>query len=95
MELPTRIEVESGERVVFEWPDGDRQQLSAKELRESCPCAGCREQMSAGVAVLTDAAAVRITAAELVGDYAINFVFEPGNHHTGIYSFDLLRAIGK
>ncbi|MBT8250350.1 MAG: DUF971 domain-containing protein, partial [Acidimicrobiia bacterium] len=29
----------------------------------------------------------------LVGAYAINFGFAPDGHHTGIYSFDSLRAL--
>ena len=79
--------------VFLEWEDGVRQQLSAGLLRESCPCAGCRELRSSGAVVVADSAAVTISGAGLVGDYAINFAFQPDNHHTGIYSFDLLRTI--
>ncbi len=96
MEVPARIEVEGGERVALTWPDGAHQELTARVLRAACPCATCRDPAGAERAKLTlgGPVPVTITDAKLVGDYAINFVFAPDGHHTGIFSFDYLRTLG-
>jgi DUF971 family protein len=38
--------------------------------------------------------ATTIAEARLVGSYGINFTFSPDGHHTGIFTFDQLRALG-
>ncbi len=96
MLVPERIEVDQGERVVITWEDGRRDELTAADLRSGCSCAACREP--AGVArikaVLAGPEPVRIAAARLVGDYAVGFDFEPDDHRSGIFSFELLRSLG-
>jgi DUF971 family protein len=97
MEVPESVEVRQGEEVVLSWPDGSATVLSARTLRAGCKCATCREPagMRATVAVLEGDAAIRIADARLVGTYAVSFRFEPDGHDTGIFSFDLLRALGE
>lgn len=97
METPIRIEIEEGREVVLSWEDGETTVLSAETLRAACQCATCREEAGrrATERVLRGDEPVRITEARLVGAYAVNFVFAPDGHHTGIYPFERLRAMGE
>lgn len=96
MEAPQKIEVESGERVVLTWIDGTAT-IDARTLREACQCADCRSE--AGTRrkseVLSGSRPITIEGAELRGAYAINFVFGPDGHGTGIFTWDLLRRLGN
>ncbi len=93
--LPERIEVMDGAQVELTWEDGEVTLLSAVDLRAACMCAVCREPAgeAATRAVLDGAVPVTIADASLVGGYAVNFVFAPDNHHTGIFPFTALRAM--
>ena len=95
VEVPERIEIEGGSGVEFTWPDGAVTRLTAAELRAACQCASCREPdgMERTAAVLAGAVPVTIAEAKLVGGYAINFVFGPDGHGTGIYPFTSLRSL--
>jgi DUF971 family protein len=95
VDVPARIEIEDGERVVLAWEDGATTVLTARRLREACACATCREPSgeAATRAVLAGGSPIRIADAQLVGAYALNFSFEPDGHHTGIYPFDVLRTL--
>jgi DUF971 family protein len=94
MDVPERIEVNDGNVLVLTWPDGAVTTVAAPALRAACECATClRPEGDAGW--IGDAATVRIVNASLVGAYAINFTFAPDDHHTGIYPFDRLRALGE
>jgi DUF971 family protein len=86
MEAPIRIEVE---RSVLQmaWEDGTQDLIPAAALRAACPCAGCRE-------TLTAPEGTTIESAHVVGDYALGVVFGPDGHATGIFPYDLLRELG-
>ena len=63
-------------------------------LRLACPCAACVDEMTGRplldpTRVPTD---VQPVALELVGGYGIRVRWSDG-HSTGIYTFELLRAI--
>lgn len=81
--------------MTLTWQDGRTQSIDAPSLRAACMCASCRDEAGARAtaAVLEHPERIRILDAALVGAYAINFGFAPDNHHTGIYSFDSLRAL--
>jgi DUF971 family protein len=91
---PDRIEVEERARVTLTWGD-DTYTLDAATLRAACACADCRSDQ--GIvrkqAVLGGPAPVTIDGAELRGAYAISFLFGPDHHGTGIFTWDLLRAL--
>ncbi len=97
VDVPKRIEVEEGTRVVLTWEDDSVTDLTARQLRAACQCAGCREPagMTQTEAVLGSPVGVTITETKLVGGYALSFVFSPDGHGTGIYSFDALRGLGE
>lgn len=93
MAAPREIQKAEKElRIV--WHDGHQSAYTYQSLRQACPCAGCRDEWTGKP--LLDPATVpeELTApkAELVGNYAIAFLFSDG-HSTGIYSFETLRGI--
>jgi DUF971 family protein len=93
--VPQRIEVDGGATVTLTWEDGSRSSFTAAELRGACQCATCREPAGeeATRLVLNGVAPVTIEAASLVGGYAVNFVFGPDGHGTGIFPFIELRHL--
>ncbi len=93
MDAPERVEVEKGTVLVLTWPDGLVNTVAAPALRAACECATCLGPEGTA-SWIGDAATVRILDAALVGAYALNFTFAPDGHHTGIYPFDRLRALG-
>ena len=87
----------SQQRLLIEWKDGKHSEYLLGELRRRCPCATCRtdrERQSANALhVLTsDPTDVRVTSAELVGNYAIKMRWSDG-HDTGIFDFRFLRSL--
>jgi DUF971 family protein len=97
VEVPQRIEVQDGTRLVVAWDDGSIIEVSATDLRAACQCAGCREPdgREQTRAVVEGPVPVTITDASLVGGYAVSFVFGPDGHGTGIYPFDQLADLGQ
>lgn len=99
-----RRQAESG--LLLTWNDGSRFELSYRLLRTECPCAECREARgdSSHAKPLTskknalrviDASAdeqLKLTEIWAVGNYAIGLAWGDG-HKTGIYTFELLRAL--
>jgi DUF971 family protein len=69
-------------------------------LREACPCVECRgghqfmgrEYDPADLLVLKPKRSYGIQSIELVGNYALQPVWDDG-HHTGIYTWDYLRRL--
>ena len=82
------------DRVVIDWDhDGDRAEISARALRQACPCAGCVEEMT-GRPLLdprTVPPDIRPVHLALVGGYGLRVHWSDG-HATGIYTFDWLRT---
>ena len=89
---PEKLELRAGEELVISWPDGRVDELSAATLRDACACAACRNAPTP--LALADPAVCRITSIGLVGAYAINMVFAPDGHGTGIYPYGALRGLG-
>ncbi len=87
------------QRLVVEWQDGERSEYALDELRRVCPCASCRtereQQDTNPLRILkSDPTDVRVTSAQLVGNYAIQFDWSDG-HNTGIFEFRFLRKLGE
>ena len=91
-DAPTSIKVKKAESVLeITWGDDPSARISVRDLRCSCPCAACIDERT-GRKTLDDAtvpADVGVTDMQLVGSYAVHFVFTDG-HETGIYSWDHL-----
>lgn len=80
------------------WQDGHVGTYPLTWLRSNCPCATCREERRAAALDTNELKlfsgplpSAAISAAELVGHYAVRFSWEDG-HNTGIYVFSALRA---
>ncbi len=94
---PTAVELSSDRATVsLTWSDGRSTGVTARALRVACPCAGCVDEWS-GKRTLdptTVPADTVITTVSPVGNYALCFTFGDG-HATGLYVFDLLRALSE
>ncbi len=83
--------------VTITWADWHVSVYTAEWLRANCPCATCREERweatqendELSLSSKPPPSAV-IEGAELVGGYAVQFVWADG-HSTGIYGFAALR----
>lgn len=78
--------------ITFVWEDEHQTELGARELRLSCRCAMCVEEMT-GRPLLdprTVPADVHAVAMDLTGNYAVNIRWSDG-HATGIYTWRDLR----
>ena len=100
---PVELDLDRRRGLRITWSDGRVSEFPVALLRRACPCATCRAareeeaRRPAGrlpvlgnPAAAVDAAVV--SGAELVGAYALRLRWQDG-HDTGIYDFDLLRAL--
>lgn len=80
------------------WVDGQRSVFAVAQLRAVCPCAVCRAEREsrshASLPVLPSRPGnePRVTDANLVGNYAIQFTWSDG-HSAGIFDFRYLRSL--
>ncbi|NDC63855.1 MAG: DUF971 domain-containing protein [Planctomycetia bacterium] len=91
----------AGGAIEIGWSDGGRRRYTARQLRDACPCATCRERRvqpaAAGpLAVLApeEIAPLSITGMKPVGQYAYSIEFSDG-HSSGIYALDYLHELGR
>jgi len=93
---PRDVHLHDREVPQIVWSDGVVMNFEHRALRLACPCAACRDEMS-GVRLLDETAVpadIKVAAVRLVGQYGLNLVFSDG-HSSGIYTFELLRQLGK
>jgi DUF971 family protein len=99
---PTKIALDAEGRLRISWSDGRLRQYAVAELRERCPCATCREKRIKPaepapllpVLSMAEARPMAILDVKPVGNYAYSIAFSDG-HDTGIFTLELLRAIGQ
>ena len=96
--VPKAADLVSPFTLRIQWKDGLVTEHGARDLRLACPCAGCVDETT-GRALLDPATVpqdVLLLVVELVGRYALTFVWSDG-HKTGIFSWPYLRqlAAGK
>lgn len=90
---PTKVDGnEAGLSV--SWSDGHQSVYSGRYLRGSCRCAECVDEWSSARKVGPESVpeGVYTVSGEVVGQYAVKFVWSDG-HSTGIYSYDYLRSL--
>ena len=92
--LPVEIGRANQHDVKIVWQDGYESVYPARELRLACPCAGCIDELTGSVRVISSSVPqdVHPLTIDLVGRYAITIRWSDG-HHTGIYPFELLRRL--
>lgn len=98
--------LDQGRAISIQWSDGLTHALAAKRLRQSCPCATCREKRQAPVpadppgkrslTILSPAELQPLTVDKMApaGAYAYNIAFSDG-HRSGLFTFEFLRALGE
>ena len=96
---PTKLELTDQQQLRIEWSDGQRRQYGLRDLRDACPCATCREKQSAAKPMLpilgeAELQPLAIDGMKPVGSYAYTISWSDG-HNTGIYTYELLRALGE
>jgi DUF971 family protein len=74
------------------WSDGHVGEYATRRLRGFCPCAVCQGHGAAALVFHEPPGEVGIDGIDVVGRYALCFRFDDG-HATGIFRFDLLRAL--
>jgi DUF971 family protein len=88
-----RLEL-SEKGIEVEWNDGHKSVYPPRYLRINCGCAECVEEWSKRK--LLDPASIQadLRAEDylMVGQYAVQFLWSDA-HFTGIYPFDMLRAL--
>jgi DUF971 family protein len=87
-----------GGELALAWGDGGESFIPLEKLRRNCPCAECQGEPDAlGRVVVPERSygdrAFELLGFERVGGYALQMRWADG-HHSGIYSFDLLRRLG-
>jgi DUF971 family protein len=105
--VPESIERSGENSLAIGWSDRSRRIYTARELRDACPCATCREKTRAKeseaqggrpktLPVLTAAELQPLTILRMMplGNYAYNIAFSDG-HDSGIFTFELLRSLGR
>ena len=83
-------------QLTLTWSDGETSTVSARRLRQYCPCAGCVEEWSGkrtfGVDTIPEG--TKVIEVNSVGNYALSFTF--GDlHNTGIYQWEYLKDLSN
>ena len=84
--------------MVFKWEDGLESYIKLKTLREKCPCATCEGEKDVFGNIYKGAPhplsenSFLLKGLQPVGYYAIRPFWNDG-HHSGIYSFEMLRTL--
>lgn len=98
---PESITLNKGEGYLqIIWNDGEECRYPVPQLREACPCAECRgghEYMGRAydpddILTLTPARSYTITDLQLVGNYALQPIWDDG-HNSGFYTWDYLKRL--
>jgi DUF971 family protein len=99
---PRKIQLNKPEKQLrIEWQDGGVQQCAWGNLRQQCPCAGCRQErdtaahtnpMELDVFTLKPMVSDQLASVEPVGNYALRLIWKDG-HKTGIYSWEFLKSL--
>lgn len=91
--LPSEITRANQHDLKIVWQDGHESIYPSRPLRLACPCAQCVDEITGEIRVIPAhmPADVHPVTVAVVGRYAITIHWSDG-HHTGIYSFELLRA---
>jgi DUF971 family protein len=96
MQETTPIELKKigQEQFKITWKDGHISIFPFRYLRQSCPCAACKDEMTGRRTLDPESIPVDLKGlrADLVGNYALHFSFSD-HHETGIFSFQFLRSI--
>ena len=89
-----------GVELALKWDDGTEYFVKLEALRRACPCASCAGEtdvlgnVAKGPKTKFTAASFQIKHLQPVGTYAVQIFWKDG-HGTGLYSHELLQALGE
>ena len=84
--------------MLFKWEDGLESYINLKTLREKCPCSNCEGEKDVfgniykGNTSPINENSFLLKGLQPVGYYALRPFWKDG-HHSGIYSFEMLRTL--
>ncbi|MBX5483561.1 MAG: DUF971 domain-containing protein [Myxococcaceae bacterium] len=93
----TGVQLSSDKRVVeLAWSDGKTTRISARTLRQVCPCAACVDEWTQKLRFDPARVPESTTVQKIspVGNYALAFAFSD-SHDSGIFTFELLRSASE
>ncbi len=91
---PVELRVKRAERMLeVDYDDGRSYRLPAELLRVESPSAEVQGH-GGEKTIVAGKSGVGVSAAELVGNYAVRLIFDDG-HDTGIYTWSYLRELGQ
>jgi DUF971 family protein len=93
----TAVDLSPDQQVLtIRWDDGKRTAVTARALRQSCPCAECVDEWTRQRTFDQEkvSADIRILEVRPVGNYALAFQFSDA-HATGIFNWTLLRELSR
>jgi len=87
---------DSGSVLRLSWEDGVRTAVSARTLRQQCPCAACVDEWTHTRTLDAASVPADVTLLELkpAGNYALHIRFSDG-HTTGIFNWKTLREMSE
>lgn len=91
----THVELSADRQTLtLTWSDGLTTPVSARRLRQYCPCAECVEEWTGKrtFAVESISESMTLATVEPAGNYALTFTFGDG-HNTGIFDWAYLRRL--
>ena len=92
---PTRLSFKGSDGVLdIAFDDGARFAIPFELLRVESPSAEVQGHAPDQKKLVSGKSAVRVTAADRVGRYAVRLSFDDG-HDSGIYSWDYLHELGE
>ena len=94
MHTPTKIEPYSPTELFISWNTGENYSIPYVEVRYYCPCAGCVDEHTGERTIEKSSISpeIRPTDVQLIGRYAVQFLWSDG-HNTGMYHFDRLLEL--
>lgn len=95
--VATAVDLSADQRALhLTWDDGRSTQVSARALRQHCPCAECVEEWTGRRTFDPERIPEDLRILELapVGNYALSFQFGDA-HRTGIFNWSLLRELSE
>ncbi|HAQ35369.1 MAG: hypothetical protein CMF74_00650 [Maricaulis sp.] len=92
---PSKLDFNSAQRaLIVTYDDGSAQTIAFRTLRTESPSAEVQGHGPGQKKTVTGKDKVGVTAANLIGRYAVQIVFDDG-HDSGIFSWDYLRELGE
>ena len=82
--------------VILRWPAGEEVRVSNRDLRLSCRCALCSDELTGRKLIREEDIKSNIAPKEVfpLGNYAIGISWNDG-HSSGIYPYKNIQAIAK